>query len=108
MYFCAFFGSGLACIFEQIVKEASKTNLTASRHIIKERTSLPVVVGRSKTSLLKLPNSNVRGVSYLLVLMYTKCNSPRSHGGLREEKRKMAGDDGDFLSFHCSHFACHC
>lgn len=44
-----------------IVKEASKTNLTASRHIIKERTSLPVVVGRSKTPLLKLPTSNVRG-----------------------------------------------
>ena len=61
------------------------------------------MVGRSKTSLLKLANSNVRGVSYLLVLMYTKCNSPRSHGGLREEKRKMAGDDG-FSIFPLSPF----
>ena len=32
------------------------TNFLASRHIVREKTSLPVDVRRSKTSLLKLPS----------------------------------------------------
>ena len=47
-------------IFGQIVSiritTLSNTNTVASRHIKRERGSLPVDVRRSKTSLLKLPN----------------------------------------------------
>ena len=38
------------------VKKPSNTNFISSRHIKREKCSLPVDVRRSKTSLLKLPN----------------------------------------------------
>ena len=48
-------------IFGQIlsvrVKSLSNTDLVSSRHLKREKGSLPVDVRRSKTSLLKLPNS---------------------------------------------------
>ena len=48
-------------IFGQIVsvriKTLGNTNMVASRLIKREKGSLPVDVRRSKTSLLKLPNS---------------------------------------------------
>ena len=48
-------------IFEQIlsvrVESLSNTDLVSSRHLKREKGSLPVDVRRSKTSLLKLPNS---------------------------------------------------
>jgi len=62
-------GSGLFAIlshdFEQIfrqilsvrVKSLSNTDLVSSRHLKREEGSLPVDVRRSKTSLLKRPNS---------------------------------------------------
>ena len=62
-------GSGLFALlsrnFDQIfgqivsirVKKLSNTNMVASRLIKREKGSLPVDVRRSKTSLLKLPNS---------------------------------------------------
>ena len=40
------------------VKTLSNTNLVAPRHITGETGSLPVVVLRSKTSLLKLPKGS--------------------------------------------------
>ena len=47
-------------IFSQIVsirvKKLSNTNFISSRHIKREKSSLPVDVRRSKASLLKLPN----------------------------------------------------
>ena len=50
---------GFAQIFSQIVsirvKKLSNTNCIASRHITREKSSLPVDVRCSKTSLLKLP-----------------------------------------------------
>ena len=53
-------GSGLVQTLGQIVfireKKLSNTNLLESRHIKEKKTSLPVDVRRSKTSLLKLPN----------------------------------------------------
>ena len=57
---------GFAQIFNQIVsirvKKLSNTNFISSRHIKREKSSLPVDVRRSKTSFLKLPNSaNVSG-----------------------------------------------
>ena len=55
--FFAFFVSGFARIFEQIVSirvnVPINTNLTASRHIKKEKALLTVDVRRSKTPLLK-------------------------------------------------------
>ena len=55
--FFAFFVSGFARIFEQIVSirvnVPSNTNLTASRHIKKEKALLTVDLRRSKTPLLK-------------------------------------------------------
>ena len=55
--FFAFFVSGFARIFEQMVssrvKVPSNTNLAASRHIKKEKALLTVDVRRSKTPLLK-------------------------------------------------------
>ena len=52
-------GDGFAQIFSQIVsirvKKLSNTNYIASRHITREKSSLPVDVRCSKTSLLKLP-----------------------------------------------------
>ena len=55
--FFAFFVSGFARIFGQIVSirvnVPSNTNLTASRHIKKEKALLTVDVRRSKTPLLK-------------------------------------------------------
>ena len=57
----SFLGDGFAQIFSQIVsirvKKLSNTNYIASRHITREKSSLPVDVRRSKTSLLKLPNN---------------------------------------------------
>ena len=54
---------GFAQIFSQIVsirvKKLSNTNYIASRHITREKSSLPVDVRCSKTSLLKLPNISV-------------------------------------------------
>ena len=51
-------GSGLVQTLGQIVfireKKLSNTNLLESRHIKEKKTSLPVDVRRSKTSLLKL------------------------------------------------------
>ena len=48
-------------IFEQIlsvrVESLSNTDLVSSRHLKREKGSLPVDVRRSKTSLLKLPDS---------------------------------------------------
>ena len=48
-------------IFNQIVsirvKKLSNTNFISSRHIKREKSSLPLEVRRSKTSLLKLPNT---------------------------------------------------
>ena len=57
---------GFAQIFSQIVsirvKKLSNTNFISSRHIKREKSSLPVDVRRSKTSFLKLSNSaNVSG-----------------------------------------------
>ena len=56
----SFLGDGFAQIFSQIVsirvKKLSNTNYIASRHITREKSSLPVNVRCSKTSLLKLPN----------------------------------------------------
>ena len=62
----SFLGDGFAQIFSQIVsirvKKLSNTNYIASRHITREKSSLPVDVRRSKTSLLKLPvNKGVGG-----------------------------------------------
>ena len=55
----SFLGDGFAQIFSQIVsirvKKLSNTNYIASRHITREKSSLPVNVRCSKTSLLKLP-----------------------------------------------------
>ena len=52
--------SGFALTFGQIVsisvKELNNTNLVASRHIKRERASLPVDACSSKTCLLNLPN----------------------------------------------------
>ena len=64
-------GSGLFTLlsrdFEQIfgqiflrVKTLRNTNKEASRHIKREKGSLPVDVHRSKTSLLKLPDRAVK------------------------------------------------
>ena len=54
-------GSGLVQTLGQIVfireKKLSNTNLLESRHIKEKKASLPVDVRRSKTSLLKLPNT---------------------------------------------------
>ena len=54
---------GFAQIFNQIVsirvKKLSNTNFISSRHIKREKSSLPVDVRRSKTSLLKLPNVSI-------------------------------------------------
>ena len=56
----SFLGDSFAQIFSQIVsirvKKLSNTNCIASRHITREKSSLPVDVHCSKTSLLKLPN----------------------------------------------------
>ena len=56
----SFFDGGFAQIFSQIasiiVKKLRNSNFISSRHVKRENTSLPVVVRRSKTSLLKLPN----------------------------------------------------
>ena len=53
-------GSGLFETLGQILfireKKLSNTNLLASRHIKREKGSLPVDVRPSKTSLVKLPN----------------------------------------------------
>ena len=46
----------LSSDFAIIVKKLSNTNLLASRHIKREKVSLPVDMRRSKTSLLKLPH----------------------------------------------------
>ena len=58
----SFLGDGFAQIFSQIVsirvKKLSNTNYIASRHITREKSSLPVNVRCSKTSLLKLPIIN--------------------------------------------------
>ena len=55
--FFAFFVSGFASFFQQIVSirvnVPSNTNLAASRHIKKEKALLTADVRRSKTSLLK-------------------------------------------------------
>ena len=65
-------GSGLFALFrgdfDQIlgqivslrVKTLRNTNLIASRQIKIEKVSLPVYVPRSETSLLTLPNTNVK------------------------------------------------
>ena len=57
----SFLDDGFAQIFSQIVsirvKKLSNTNCIASRHITREKSSLPVDVRCSKTSLLKLPNN---------------------------------------------------
>ena len=54
-----FFDGGFAQIFSQIasitVKKLRNTNFISSRHVKREKTSLPVDVRRSKTPLLKLP-----------------------------------------------------
>ena len=56
----ALLSSNFDHIFGQIVsirvKTLSNTNMVASRLIKREKSSLPVDVRRSKTSLLKLPN----------------------------------------------------
>ena len=53
-----FLSGGFAQMFSQIVsvriKKLSNTNFISSRHIKKEKASLPVDVRRSKTLLLKL------------------------------------------------------
>ena len=55
----SFLDDGFAQIFSQIVsirvKKLSNANCIASRHITREKSSLPVEVRCSKTSLLKLP-----------------------------------------------------
>ena len=55
----SFLRDGFAQIFSQIVsirvKKLSNTNYIASRHITREKSSFPVDVRCSKTSLLKLP-----------------------------------------------------
>ena len=43
------------------------TNFISSRHVKRENTSLPVDVRRSKTSLLKLPNSGEGAVIQTLL-----------------------------------------
>ena len=57
--FFAFFGSGFAQIFAQIVfiyvKTLRYTNLVASSHTKRNKASVSVDVRRSKKSLLKLP-----------------------------------------------------
>ena len=57
--FFAFFGSGFAQIFAQIVfiyvKTLRYTNLVASSHTKRNKDSVSVDVRRSKKSLLKLP-----------------------------------------------------
>ena len=54
-----FYGRHFEQILGQIVsvrvKALSNINLVASRHINREKGSLPIEVRRSKTSLLKLP-----------------------------------------------------
>ena len=54
-----FYGRDFEQILGQIVsvrvKTLSNINLVASRHINREKGSLPIEVRRSKTSLLKLP-----------------------------------------------------
>ena len=63
-------GAGLVETLGYIVfireKKLSNTNFLASRYIVRKKTSLPVDVRRSKTSLLKLPNdvSNTSLTSY--------------------------------------------
>ena len=56
-----FLGSGFAQILGKIfstrIKTLSNTNLLASRHIIREKNSLPVEVLRPKMPLLKLPHN---------------------------------------------------
>ena len=58
--FFSFLDSGFAHFLGQlvsiIVKTLRNTNLVASRCFKRKKTSLPVDVRRSKTSLLKLPN----------------------------------------------------
>ena len=53
-------GIGVGQIFCKInsirIKTLSNTYLVASSHIIKEKTSLPVEMRRSKIPLFKLPN----------------------------------------------------
>ena len=68
MAFLHFFDGGFAQIFSHIasitVKKLWNTNFISSRHVKRENTSLPVDVGHSKTSLLKLPNPiNLRAPS---------------------------------------------
>ena len=59
----------------------SNTNLVVSRHIKREKVSLPVDVRRSKTSLLKLP-INWRGMPRVLLTgmrgntVKSRCNEP--------------------------------
>ena len=45
-------------------KKLSNANLLASRHIKREKASLPVVVCRSKTSFLKLPFNKEKTETY--------------------------------------------
>ena len=63
-------GNGLVETLGSIVfkreKKVSNTSLLASRHIKREKASLPVDVRGSKTSLLKLPN--VSFLTYLFCL----------------------------------------
>ena len=68
----SFFDDGFAQIFSQIatirVKKLSNTNFISSRHIQREKSSLPVDVRRSKTSLL-IPNWwCARGVAHVAVV----------------------------------------
>ena len=55
----SFLKDGFDQIFSQIVtigvKKLSNTNFISPRHIKREKSSLPVDVRRSKTSLLKVP-----------------------------------------------------
>ena len=57
--FFTLLSGGFAQIFSQIVSiranKLSNTNFVSSRHVTREKASLPVDVRRSKTSLLKLP-----------------------------------------------------
>ena len=64
-------GCSLVETLRQIVfigeKKLSNTNLVVSRHIKREKTSLPADVRRSKTSLLKLPIINQDAFLILIV-----------------------------------------
>ena len=70
----SFLDDGFDQSFSQIaairVKKLSNTNFISSRHIKREKSSLPVDVHHSKTSLLKLPNALSLDIMSLLKVRF--------------------------------------